>query len=237
MKRYLGTVLFAAALAGPSAAVGAAGAQTPTTGTQASAATPVGPSQPVSPQPGFPATVVEVLGGTATFDVGTNIPAVGVHGKSANLRARAQIREDEEAITIEKMEATLPVKTLSTGLGLRDEHMRKYVFTTGEGQTPDLKFVADQADCARAAGGESTCKVSGQLAIRGTPRPFAMTLKVNRAGEGYRAAGDGTVKLSTYGIAQPSQFGVTTEDEVKLHLEFTAKPSGNQTAARRGGER
>ena len=129
------------------------------------------------------------------------------------------------------------VQTLSTGLGLRDEHMRKYIFTTGDGKLPDLTFVADRTACAPAAAGESTCKVSGQLAIRGTTRPFAIALKVNKAGDSYRAAGDGTLKLSAYGIAQPSQFGVTTTDEVKLHLEFTAKPGPTQIAGLSGGQR
>ncbi len=74
-----------------------------------------------------------------------------------------------------------------------------------------------------AGGGQSICTVSGQLTIRGTQRPFAMTLQVTGTGGGYRAAGLGTVKLSAWGIAQPSQFGVTTTDDVKLRLEFTAR--------------
>ena len=77
--------------------------------------------------------------------------------------------------------------------------------------------------------------VSGQLTIRGTERPFAITLNVKKVGNAYRAAGDGIVKLSTYGIARPSQLGVTTSDEVKLHLEFTAKAS--QMLARGGDVR
>lgn len=194
-------------------------------------------AQASAAQPADAAAVVEVQGGTATFDADTNIPAISVHGKSTELKARAQIRQAGDALTIEQMEAVLPVKTITTGMGLRDEHMRKYVFTTDDGQAPDLKFVAGKADCAPASGGEATCRVSGQLAIRGTQRPFAIALKVNKAGDAYRAAGDGTVKLSTYGIDQPSQFGVKTTDDVKLHLEFTAKPSAHQVAARSGGVR
>ena len=177
--------------------------------------------------------VVQVLGGTATFEAGTNISAINVHGKSDSLEGRAQVRHSGDAIAIEQLEATLPVKTITTGLGLRDEHMRKYVFTTGDGQTPDLKYTADKAECSPAAGrgGESTCAVSGQLAIRGTERPFNITLRVKKAGDGYRAAGDAIVKLSTYGISRPSQLGVTTTDDVKLHLEFTAKAAARQMAS------
>jgi polyisoprenoid-binding protein YceI len=191
-------------------------------------------AQGTSAQPGDATAVVEVQGGTATFDAGTNIAAINVHGKSTNLLGRAQIRQTGGAITIERIEATVRVQTLTTGLGLRDEHMRKYVFTTDDGQVPDLTFVGDKADCPPRGGGEPTCNVSGQLAIRGTKRPFAIALKVSRTGDTYRAAGDGTMKLSAYGIARPSQFGVTTPDDVKLHLEFTAMPSARQVAAGSG---
>lgn len=180
---------------------------------------------------------VEVAGGTATFEAATNISAINVHGKSSSLKAHAAVREAGDVLTIEQMDATLPVKSISTGMGLRDEHMRKYVFTTPDGQTPDVRFTSDKADCSAGNGGETTCQVSGNLAIRGTARPFAIALKVKKSGDGYRAAGDGLVKLSTYGIERPSQLGVTTEDEVKLHLEFVAKPSATQVAAKSGGTR
>ena len=57
-----------------------------------------------------------------------------------------------------------------------------------------------------------------------------MTLIVSRESGGFRAAGDGIVRLSAYGIDQPSQFGVRTRDDVKLHLDFTARPAGVSTA-------
>ena len=187
---------------------------------------------------GTPA-VVQVLGGTASFEAGTNISAINVHGKSGSLEGRAQVRHSGGVITIERVEATLPVKTITTGMGLRDEHMRKYIFTTEDGRAPDLKYTGEKAECSAAPdrAGESTCTVSGTLAVRGTERPFAITLKVKRAGDGYRASGDGTVKLSTYGIARPSQLGVTTADDVKLHLEFTAKDITSQMLARGGDVR
>ena len=63
-----------------------------------------------------------------------------------------------------------------------------------------------------------------------------MALLVSRDGTGFRAAGDGIVKLSTYGIEPPAQFGVRTRDDVKLHLDFTARPV-NTTTAGDGGTR
>jgi polyisoprenoid-binding protein YceI len=67
-----------------------------------------------------------------------------------------------------------------------------------------------------------TCPVAGDLTIRGTTRPFAMTMKVSADRGTFRVAGAGTVKLSEYGIDKPSQLGVATSDDVMLRLDFTA---------------
>ena len=182
-------------------------------------------------------SVVEVRGGTATFDAATNIPTISVHGRSNALDAQANVREGPDGLALDAVEATLPVKSLATGMSLRDEHMRKLVFTNPDGSVPDVKFVSREAACSPdAAKRQATCTVSGELAIRGLLRPFTMTLIVNRDGAGFRAAGDGVVKLSSYGIESPAQFGVRTKDDVKLHLEFTARPADVRTA-RLGGTR
>ena len=183
-------------------------------------------------------TTVEVSGGTVTFEVGTNVSAINVHGRSTNLRGRALIRETADSFTVERLDATLAVNTISTGMGLRDEHMRRYIFETGDGQTPDLAVTGGSTDCAAPGGGkESICTVSGQLTIRGTSRPFVMTLKARRTGDEYQVAGSGTVRLSTYGIAPPSQFGVTTSDEVQLRVELTATLVEGPGSARNEGSR
>jgi polyisoprenoid-binding protein YceI len=181
--------------------------------------------------------LVEVHRGTASFDVGTNIPALRVHGKSSQVEATARVREQDADLLLTDMKAVVQVRTLTTGLGLRDEHMRRYVFATSDGKTPDVLFTSDQAKCATPSSQGTTCQVEGQLAIRGDARPFVIGLKLTRDGAVYRAVGDGLVKLSDYGIPLPSQLGVSTENDVKLHLEFTATPAAARTVATTGGER
>jgi polyisoprenoid-binding protein YceI len=178
-------------------------------------------------------TPVEVRGGTASFEVGTNIPALSVHGKSTSLEARGRIRPGANGPRLEQIEATVPVKTLGTGMGLRDDHMRKYVFTTADGQTPDVTFTATQAACSKTGSNQSTCEVTGALSIRGIARPFTIALKVNENGDSYRAQGEALVKLSAYGIPQPSQLGVHTDDEIRLKLDFTARPAPVATTGTR----
>jgi polyisoprenoid-binding protein YceI len=115
------------------------------------------------------------------------------------------------------------VTTLSTGLSLRDEHMRRYIFTPDDGQLPDVRFIAGKTRCSAEVSGRSACKVVGELSVRGTTRPFVFSLKLKRDGNAFHADGEGALKLSTYGIPQPSQFGVKSLDDVKLEIAFTAR--------------
>ena len=179
-------------------------------------------------------TAVEVRGGTAAFDAATNVSAIGIHGKSAALEGRATVRDDANGLQIQQLEASVPVKTLNTGMGLRDEHMRKHVFTTADGQLPDLRFSAQTSTCS-GSDKQATCELKGELAMRGTAKPFTITLKVTRESGSFRAIGDGVVKLSTYGIPAPSQLGVTVVDDVKLHLDFVARTAVG-TLTQRGGK-
>jgi polyisoprenoid-binding protein YceI len=184
------------------------------------------------------AAVVDVNRATVSFEVGTNIPAVRVHGKSESLTARAQLSLGPEGIVLEQMTASVPVHSLKTGLALRDEHMRKYVFAMPDGQVPDVRFSGERAGCVRTGPGQrSTCTVNGTLVIRDTARPFTIVLTVNEEKGNLRASGDGIVKLSTYGIEQPSQLGVRTTDEVRLKLELIARHPAAQVAMNARGER
>ena len=170
-------------------------------------------------------TAAAVEGGTASFVVNTTVPGISVKGKSTALEAHAVVQRTPEGLQLEKVEASLAVTSIRTGMAIRDEHMRRYIFTTADGKAPDLKFETERAPCALQAGrtNEFSCQVSGALTIRGVARPFSVPLKIRADGTAFRAAGESAVKLSDYGIEQPSQFGVKTADEIQLHIEFSAK--------------
>jgi polyisoprenoid-binding protein YceI len=184
------------------------------------------------------AVVVEIDRGTVSFDVGTNIPAIRVHGKSNALTARAQFASGPDGMVLGQITASVPPQSFKTGLALRDEHMRKYIFTTADGETPDVRFAGERAECSKTGSKQqTTCTVNGTLVIRDTPRPFTIVLIVNDENGGFRASGDGIVKLSEYGIDQPSQLGVRTADEVRLKLELNVRRSHAEAAANGRGER
>ena len=181
-----------------------------------------------------PAVPVRVDGATVSFEVTTNVFSTTVRGKSTTVVVNTRLRDAGAALHLERIEATLAIATLRTGIKLRDEHMRKYIFETPDGQVPDVRFSADRAQCSQAPNaGTYTCPTSGILSIRGTARPLQLALKVSRNGDGFKVTGDTSVTLSSYGIERPSQFGVTTEDTVRIHVELIAKSTVPTTAQAR----
>jgi len=182
--------------------------------------------------------VMDVKQGTVSFDVATNVPALRVHGTSNSLTARARLASGPEGAVLEQIEATVPVRSLQTGLTLRDEHMRKHIFTTPDGQMPDVQFSGERTECPTIGPRQrTTCVVNGALAIRGTARPFVMTLTIREENGILRATGHGIVRLSSYGIDQPSQLGVRTTDEIKLKLELSARRAAAQATSGSMGAR
>jgi polyisoprenoid-binding protein YceI len=169
---------------------------------------------------------VQVDNGLVQFESDTNLSAISVHGKATSLRAEVHGARTGEGLMIDQVRASVAVNAISTGMSLRDEHMRKYIFTTADGKQPDLIFTASDLRCAAKAGREESCPVIGKLAIRGVERPFSITLKVKQDGGApavFKAAGAAIVKLSDYGIERPSQLGVQTQDEVKVSIQFTGR--------------
>jgi polyisoprenoid-binding protein YceI len=194
--------------------------------------TPVGPD---------PAGRVSIEHGTAIFSVTTTMPGVTVKGKSESLHANVRLHQEPSGLILEHVEAWLPAKTLGTGISLRDEHMRKYIFATPAGEVPDLRFEGKNISCPGVmAGHEANCNVSGTLSIRGTPRNFSITLKIREANGAlaFRIGGEGLVRLSDYGIEPPSTFGVKTANEIQVHLEIpeTSVTQSEASVAQKGAQ-
>jgi len=167
---------------------------------------------------------VQTASGTASFFAPTNVPGIEVKGASSALTAQAEVSRTKDSLLIQKIDARVAVGTLETGMKVRDEHMRKFIFTTADGATPDIRFTADESGCAPALQ-KYSCQVTGQLSIRGVARPFSLNLRVReQAGNVFRAEGDGLVKLKEYGIDPPSQLGVKPVSDIRFHVDFTAKP-------------
>lgn len=173
--------------------------------------------------------LVRIESGTASFKVSTNMPGLQVEGKSNSLRGEVMVLRNQDGLRLHKIEASVPVKSLATGISVRDEHMRNRIFALPDGQLPDIEFKSELGVCDPVNAQEFSCQLSGYLAIRGTSQPLSVRLRAKQqAGVtwSFRAAGDLLVRLSDYSITPPSQFGIKPLNEVKIHLEFFGKETG-----------
>ena len=178
---------------------------------------------------------VVVSSGSVAFLSPTNVAGIEVKGSSNALTAYADI-EAGSSLTLHRVEASMPVRSLATGMKMRDEHMRKYIFTTDSGDQPDLRFTSDGTSCPPSGQAkEFACRLSGSMSIRGVSRPVTLNLKVREQGSAWRVAGDTVVKLSDFDIPRPVQFGVKPNDEIEIHLDFTGKQATHVAVAKAVG--
>ena len=128
-------------------------------------------------------------------------------------------------IRLENLRAAVAPESFTTGMSLRDHHMRKKIFTLKD-TMPPVEFTSDNVVCPEMAPGQETvCAVSGELALRGVRRSYSFSLKVRSEGKAYRISAESVLSLAAFGIERPCQLGVCVSDEVKLKLDFRAKES------------
>lgn len=180
---------------------------------------------------GDDSTSLQVRNGSVKFEAGTNMSAINVHGQANTVTADVTMRKTGGGIELENLKAIVDPKSLSTGMGLRDQHMRKRIFADSSDQLPLLEFSAQKATCPDLPQGQDVvCQLAGSLSMRGVSKPFTMSLKVRNDGKAFRVTGDGIVKLTGYGIEPPCQLGVCVLDDVRLRLEFLARPESGLRA-------
>src|SRR5215468_9887421 len=88
-----------------------------------------------------------VQSGTVKFFAATNVGVVNVHGQSTQMTATLRLRKDGSRIELENVHARIDPKTFTTGMSLRDQHLRKKVFALDNDTTPELQFVSDKITC------------------------------------------------------------------------------------------
>jgi polyisoprenoid-binding protein YceI len=188
----------------------------PRSESQPSEVPPAGASSPL------PREMRLALRGEVRFTVPVNLRVLTIHGWTRALTGSVAVAPDEGGFALRDAALRVAVASLSTGMRLRDRHMRERIFATEDGGLPDVVFDSHASRC-RLAGETAFCFVEGRLAIRARGRPFTVDLRVTRGGGAYRAAGEGRVRLSDYGIERPSQFGLKTADEVLLEIEVVGE--------------
>jgi len=113
------------------------------------------------------------------------------------------------------------LRTLDTGIGLRNEHLRDTYLEVGKGQdfdTATMTGIALNGFDADAPEGKRS--FTGLLTLHGVSKTVAGVIDVRTAGAGLRVKASFPVNLSDYGIRTPRYLGVGVKDTVQVEAAF-----------------
>jgi polyisoprenoid-binding protein YceI len=120
-------------------------------------------------------------------------------------------------------EIAVDLRTLQTGIGLRDNHMRDGYLEVQKGdgyQSATLDRIRLEGINPAQPVGKATFR--GVLALHGLEREVTGTADIRRAGTNFRVQASFPVKVSDFEIASPSYLGVGVRNEVSVAVSFQA---------------
>jgi polyisoprenoid-binding protein YceI len=134
-----------------------------------------------------------------------------IEGKTADMT----ITDDGATVTI-----VVPLANLTTGIGLRDDHMKKALETNQYGES---RLVVARASLKfPAAGAESSGDAPGKMTLHGQTRDVTFHYSARNDGGTLSVKSNTTIKMNDFGIQAPSYLGVTVKPDVDINSSFQA---------------
>jgi polyisoprenoid-binding protein YceI len=118
----------------------------------------------------------------------------------------------------------VPLGNLSTGIALRDHHMKEKYLEVQKYPTATLT-VARSALKVPAGADRVDADVPGTLKLHGQSRPVTVHYDAKADGGTFAAHGKFHINMNDFGISVPSYLGVTVKPEVDVNASFRVNPS------------
>ena len=125
------------------------------------------------------------------------------------------------------------LRTLDTGISLRNEHMRESYLEVDKAPGYD-KAVLSEIDLKGLMPDMPDGKgmFTGSLTLHGTKKTVSGPAEIRKAGTGYRVKASFPVNLSEYQIPAPRYLGVGVKNTVQVEVTFVASPDAASTPTR-----
>lgn len=121
------------------------------------------------------------------------------------------------------LEGSLAVdlRTLDSGIGLRNEHLREKYLEVNKGTGFDTATLSaiDLTGLSLAAP-EGKGSFTGLLTVHGVAKTVSGTVDVRRASGGLRVQASFRLDLSDYGIAKPRYLGIGVTNTIQVEVGF-----------------
>lgn len=149
----------------------------------------------------------------ATFK-GKTTPMGTIDGSTSELT----LKDDGKTLTF-----VVSLKNMTTGISLRDNHMRDKFLEVEKHPDAKLEVPHDAIKIPAAEGGTTSGEAKGVFTVHGTSKkdvPFKYT--VSKKGKRIEVTGTFGVNVKDHGIEIPSYLGVTMKPEVLVETSFQA---------------
>jgi polyisoprenoid-binding protein YceI len=150
-----------------------------------------------------------------------HIEHFGFSSQSGKWMASGTLVLDEQKPQNSKVDATIQVATMTTGVPELDKHLQGKLFFDVS-KFPTATFVSQKIDSVT----KKTAKIHGNLTVRGITKPVILNAKLNKEGVN-PITNKKTIGFSATTTLKRSDFGITTllpglSDTVKLNIEAEA---------------
>jgi polyisoprenoid-binding protein YceI len=116
---------------------------------------------------------------------------------------------------------TVDLRTLDTGIGLRNEHLRETYLEVDKGPGFDTATLSEiDLTGFDADAPEGKRSFTGVLTLHGVRKTVSGTVDVRQAGAGLRVKASFPVGLPDYSIPKPRYLGVGVKDTVQVEVAF-----------------
>jgi polyisoprenoid-binding protein YceI len=158
----------------------------------------------------------ETIQGKVQFVADTNVKMFRFKG-SSDFESQIERSGNE----IKKLEVRISPASLKTGMEIRDEHMRKRIFTGADGVVSDIVFKGTKSDCKPGEGSnEQKCEVNGLLSFRGQEHQAKLPLTLK---EGAKVEGSLQIDVLEFGVAPELLNWTNVKVDPKVPVTFEAK--------------
>ncbi len=126
------------------------------------------------------------------------------------------------------------LRTLDTGIELRNGHLREQYLEVGKGEGFDKAVLSDihlaEIDFESFEGRTS---FTGTLLLHGNKKPIGGQVEIRRSPSSVGVEASFPVTLADFGIAKPQFLGVGVKSQVQVKVTFAATPGSEPAAAPR----
>lgn len=157
--------------------------------------------------------------GSVTFDAIGRPSALKIHAKGDAPKGRLTVKDGKVSGTV-----SLKLDSLDTGIGMRNEHMKKRYLETDKFPEAKLTITELSLPANYSAPDFSADKLpfKGTLSLHGVEKPVEGSAKVSRSGDELSVDARFALKIEDFEIKLPTFAGITMASDVNCGVEAKA---------------